>query len=966
MKNIIRAVVVFLIISIIPLTSQERGDFQEYRKWQKKNIKMLQGQGYLPQYLTGELTPFTSKFLNANTIEEENRIPQNESSIAVNPKNPLNLIASAVDYRPAPGTNVSGGWVYISNDGGKSWTNKALGLYKNDWSNGNDPSVSFDGEGNGYVMYGSFVNTGGMPNSVLISRTTDEGETWTANIPVISRDTVSDTFEDKYYVEVDKAISSPYYGTVYTPWKRMNYTDSSTQIVFSKSLDKGDTWSDPVNLSPRKEYTINHITWGQSYPLLTTGANGEIYAVWNDGTVNGVGFNKSLDGGATWNEPRIIRNYETFGTEISTSSGKKHSVKNIRAETYPVVKCDYSDSEWSGNLYVTYAGGEVPDIFFSRSTDKGDTWSESKIIHSDTKNDQFWQWMDIDPISGHIAIMYLDSRNDDENFWSETWVSLSTDGGETWTDRQVSDYRSNISLGVNGVFSGDYSGCAFYDGIVYPSWVDMRNTYNNGNSANNDVYTAVINTRAPSPVEDFEIAMDPNTPTELSLSWTPVMESTFGVELTKDDFNIVIKRNDEIIKILAGDSKTFNDTELTPFERYDYEIIVANQTDSSMVMKSFAYPSGAKEPDVAEILSFDSYNLYVDLKIVLPTLRADLETELVNLSGLDIYREGELVKSVDLESSQVGDTIEIIDDTLEEEGFYHYQVKVKADFVDGETEEQISDFSNEILAWVGEIKDPIYRDDEVENMYISGKWREEEGFSRGGKSWTISDGDSYSANQNDTLIFPPFRSDGIWTAEAKNENGELQSEDGMGGLEFYHTYAVRNGDFGKVIYSLDTMKSWNILGEFSQKDHEEWGDGELTEDDWQRFDEQFLAGKDYDSDSLANIYYAFVFNSNAFSEAEGWFIDEINFRPYFGSGIEDEKAESHLDVFPNPSQNVIYVSNLGENLNLVEINISSVSGVDIKADILVRENDIRVDVSALQPGIYFIRAGHKMQKFVKL
>ena len=953
MKSIIKVIVALLIISIIPLASQERGDFQDYKNWVIKNkkLKMLQGENYLPEYLTEELTPFTSKFLNANTIEEEGRTPQNESSIAVNPTNPMNLIASAVDYRPAPGTDVSGGWVYVSDDGGESWTNKALGLYKDNWTNGNDPSVSFDGQGNGYVMYGSFVNTGGMPNAVLISRTTDEGKTWNANIPVISRDTVSDTFEDKYYVEVDKSVNSPYYGTIYTPWKRMNYTDSSTQIVFSKSPDKGDSWSDPVNLSPRKEYTINHITWGQSYPLLTTGPGGEIYSVWNDGTVNGVGFNKSLDGGDTWDDPRIIRNYETFGNEVSTSSGRKHSVKGVRAETYPVIKCDYSDSEWSGNLYVTYAGGTIPDIFFSRSTDKGVTWSDAKIIHSDTKNDQFWQWMDIDPLSGHIAIMYLDSRNDEENFWSETWVSLSTDGGQTWTDRQVSDHLSDISRGVNGVFAGDYSGCAFYDGIIYPSWVDMRD------KTNNNVYTAVVNTMAPSPVEDFEIAMDPNTPTELSLSWTPVMESSFGVELTKDDFDIVIKRNGEIIKILAGDSKTFNDTELTPFERYDYEIIAAKGKDSSMVAKSFAYPSGAKEPDVAEILSFDSNYLNVDLKIVLPTLRADLETELINLSGLDIYREGEIVKSVELESSQVGDTIEIIDDTMEEEGFYHYQVKVKADFADGETEEQVSEISNEILAWGG--ASPVdfpysYSnnfDYTLSGEYITGNWKTNDFFALKKSALTISNNGKYKANQNDTIIFYPFGLPIIGV--------DFDFE-----FNFYHTYAVKNGDLGKIIYSIDNMNTWQEYKEFKIKDQEAWADGELNEDDW--YFEDFSTNEFPNPKGSSRYYVAFVFNSNAFSEGEGWYIDDLQLGFYRTWSVNDTDANNFLHIFPNPSRDVIYISNVGENLNLVEINISSVSGVNVRAEIIVRENDIRVDISSLQPGIYFIRAGHKMQKFIKL
>jgi len=75
-------------------------------------------------------------------IEEdisENYKMQNESSIAVNPKNPMNLIGSAVDYRAQSST-----WVYISHDGGKTWVNINLGKPFPYWYSTNDPSVMFD------------------------------------------------------------------------------------------------------------------------------------------------------------------------------------------------------------------------------------------------------------------------------------------------------------------------------------------------------------------------------------------------------------------------------------------------------------------------------------------------------------------------------------------------------------------------------------------------------------------------------------------------------------------------------------------------------------------------------------------------------------------------------------------------------------------------------------------------------
>lgn len=182
-------------------------------------------------------------------------IIQNESSIAVNPVDPLNLISSAVDYR-----NSSSTWVYISNDGGRTWINKNLGKVYPGWTSSNDPSVTYDRSGTGYLVYGGFGNISSDStvlfgeNGVFMSKTTDGGTTWKTHIPVIAHrglQTLDSTFEDKYYITSDNSITSPYEGHLYIPWKRVTPRDSATQIVLSKSTDKGDTWSAPIAISPR-------------------------------------------------------------------------------------------------------------------------------------------------------------------------------------------------------------------------------------------------------------------------------------------------------------------------------------------------------------------------------------------------------------------------------------------------------------------------------------------------------------------------------------------------------------------------------------------------------------------------------------------------------------------------------------------------------------------------------------------
>ena len=129
----------------------------------------------IPRVLSTEAN--VSAFENVNLVEPEtDQLPvQNESSIAINPKNPMNIIASAVDYR-----NGSSTWVYVSADGAKTWKNINLGKPFVGWTSSNDPSVAFAADGTGYLMYGTFGNRAAAnpENGVMIARTTDEGKTW--------------------------------------------------------------------------------------------------------------------------------------------------------------------------------------------------------------------------------------------------------------------------------------------------------------------------------------------------------------------------------------------------------------------------------------------------------------------------------------------------------------------------------------------------------------------------------------------------------------------------------------------------------------------------------------------------------------------------------------------------------------------------------------------------------------------
>ena len=942
-----KLLILILALSFTNLFGEEASEFFKRQIEKAQPIPMeVKKLRKLPPWLNNIPTNSPSNFNNFNTItEEELGTPtQNESGIAVNPTDPKNLIAAAVDYR-----DDGSRYVYVSFDGGETWENKNLGKVFGGWRSSNDPSVSFDLDGNGYLMYGAFISSN-QKNGVFIAKTTDKGVTWDAHIPVIAHtgeQTLDSAFEDKYYVEVDNAINSPYEGYVYTPWKRVTARDSATQIVFTRSTNGAYDWSEPIGISPRKSGTSEDTTYGQSFPLLTTGADGEIFAVWNDGIEHGVGFNRSYDGGITWEEPRIIQNYNIFGETkfLQRQGGYRHSLKGIvRAETYPVVKADYTDGPHSGNLYLTWAGDNPPNIYFAKSNDDGDSWTDPIIVHKDTTNDQFWQWMNIDPTNGDIAIMYLDSRNDEENIWCEAWVSLSTDGGDTWIEQQVSDYVFDLRRNpFGGEFAGDYNGLDFYDGIIYPSWVDARNI-DAPLGADNDVYTAVVNTRAPAPVNNLKITTLPEQADKLDLTWTNTYESSFGVSLDPSEIEILVYRDDELIATLDGNTEEYQDTDLIPFDVYNYKVYQRVNEVLSAYRSDDGYPGGARQPLAAEITDFGFYksNSVVAFDVKLPEFRADSITPIVNLSKLKIFRDDLFIESIDISDEIPGSIIQITDN-VDESNFYRYYFTIETEFKESEWGTQESDLSNEIFTWSGPLVEEefnyIFNSEDV--YYATENWNETELYSSmGDMSLTSSNNGAYSSNQKDTVFLPPF-------------NVDVIPEAGLY-INMLHMGLISSNDKAKLYqvgkkFEEDELE-YLLLKEFNESNYEEWADGLIDENDWK---EELIAINNYEYS-----YLMLEFESNGFREAEGWYIDFISL---ISVGVENEEIDE-LNVYPNPSSGHLFVNGVKEPKS---INIYAVNGNRLDFNYYLLENGLKLDISNLSRGIYILEVDGIAKKIIK-
>ncbi len=454
-----------------------------------------------------------------------------EVTIAINPANPDVL---------AGGANIS--HFYYSFDGGLNWGEKHLSSSLGVWG---DPCVLFDSLGNLYYAHLSNPVTGYWIDRIVVQKSTDNGITWNDGAGV---GLVVPKNQDKEWLAVDLS-QSQYKGNIYMTWTEFddygssNPNDSS-RIRFSKSTDQGETWSDAITISDRSGNCIDDDNTTEG-AVPTVGVNGEIYVSWAGPL--GLMFDKSLDGGETW------------GTDIFISDipgGWAFTVSGIsRCNGLPITMCDISDSPYQGYIYSCWGdqrnGSTDTDVFFSRSTDGGETWSPALRVNDDNTNrHQFFPWMTIDQTTGIIWGVFYDRRNTTGSA-TDVYVVKSIDGGESFENFKVSE---SSFTPTSSVFFGDYSNIAAWDKKIYPIWSRLH-------SGQLSVWTTIIEDTVTVPVEFTQFSASVNSG-NVMLEWETSTETNnlgFEIERARLTDNSEINNTEfHLIGFVQGSGTTTN------------------------------------------------------------------------------------------------------------------------------------------------------------------------------------------------------------------------------------------------------------------------------------------------------------------------------------------------------------------------------------------------------------------------
>jgi hypothetical protein len=294
-------------------------------------------------------------------ISDPARSDPNEVTIAINPANPLNLAA---------GANLR--YYYHSTDGGWTWSEGLMGSSLGVWG---DPSVAFDADGGLYFGHLSNPSSPGYwIDRIVVQKSTDGGTSWNDGVGV---GFTSPRQQDKEWITAD-ITNSIYRNNIYMAWTEFDNYGSTTpgdssRILFSRSVDGGHTWSNPLKVSDVDGDCVDDDNTVEG-AVPAVGPNGEVYLAWSGPM--GILFDKSTDGGVTWGADRVI---------ADQPGGWAFHVSGLnRCNGFPVTVCDISNSRHRGTVYVLWSdqrnGTEDTDVFIIKSSDGGSTWSTGQPI----------------------------------------------------------------------------------------------------------------------------------------------------------------------------------------------------------------------------------------------------------------------------------------------------------------------------------------------------------------------------------------------------------------------------------------------------------------------------------------------------------------------------------------------------------------------------------------------------------
>src|SRR6266852_5125224 len=245
-------------------------------------------------------------------------------------------------------------------------------------------------------------------------------------------------------------------GVVYLAFAGWSGSTTGDDIYFTKSSNGGRSWSTPTRVNDDGGNAP------QAQPNLALDSANNIYIAWTDmrNGNNDVYFSKSITGGLTFSANVRVNDVIT-----NSQSEPDLAVDPVNAHLVHVVWTD------------TRSAAKGPDIYFSKSSNLGATWSPNIFLNSDVGN-----FVQQDPTiavdaAGTIYVAWTDNRN----------ANTAPDIYEAWSANAGASFGANVKVNDDqGLAPQLNPSLAANAGKVQIAWADYRT----GGATNYDIYTA--------------------------------------------------------------------------------------------------------------------------------------------------------------------------------------------------------------------------------------------------------------------------------------------------------------------------------------------------------------------------------------------------------------------------------------------------------------------------------------------
>lgn len=429
------------------------------------------------QWLLSNATPLTCSqpgqdFSDGANVDVSNELtPQSETSIAINPSNPSTIVAGSNEIFCLPMV----AFASTSSGAAGSWKLSHLplppALSMTGERFGSDPTIAWDTLGNvyyGYIVV--FFNrtfhaiTG---TEMAVARSSDNGQHWTATF--FNENVGTGKFNDKPMITVDTNPSSPHFNTVYAAWDNASFRNGKSSnndvVLVSSSSDQGANFSAPVAASPEGGGQAAVI--GADPFVAPTGT---LFVAWTDAINPAIRVATSTDGGRSFGPAHLIANTLAVFQTLPPAQALRGAL------IYPACAADSL-----GRLYCSWTDANAAGFtrLFESKSDDGTTWSTAREIGGAAGNDQFNQWLAVDPVSGKVVLSWYDTRNEASRALTEVFFTESTDRGVTFAPATMvatSPTNETVSGAELGNQYGDYEGISAFNGVARPVWTDRRAT----------------------------------------------------------------------------------------------------------------------------------------------------------------------------------------------------------------------------------------------------------------------------------------------------------------------------------------------------------------------------------------------------------------------------------------------------------------------------------------------------------